>query len=1451
MFKQFFWKILLCVLPVLLSLLVIWDAWARDGFKLGVDLVGGTILVYEIDTRKQLAEGKESSFDPKRDTNLLAESLKRRIDPNDLYNIVIRPAGGEGRVEIILPTGGVDRNAKAEQEWQNLLEKLKVDYHLAVKPEIPRGRVQELTDYVLQKVQEKVWEEKLYNTPSARKELIARALEAKANAKESELRPLFDIWIQERNYLVDTVGAIGVGLSKDQFNLDLFPVIGTFKRERNPNTGEMDLIRRQPITWRIFNHGVTYKEAPYVGYFGTWLDLPIETSWSPFDYKNHTLRQLVADVKSRVDDYAKEKEIDAWFKQQAWHKMIGLLLQQWPSLSDRRAAFEKLAPDAIDELVGRVECKGDTVGQAFLTVIEPMTVEPRSGQDMLKDRYVDSDSDLAKDATAFISARKVRDFIREYYGPSPADIERDIEAVNKDTGYSRDLTVEEVQRIKDLVTKLGSLEFRILANSYDDKEAIDEARNMLNNADNDPNLKTELDDDQNSGLPPPPPRKPGTKEPKQYTLTKLRGGNSAVTYSWVELGPQERQQLGLNNTAVQDGRGQAWSYLNARRRKAERIPLFGGQEEGKYMLQGALFYSRECQDRNMPEEERRRKKYEYFVLTRNPEIDPQTGKETPKIDGSFLTNAANQPDNMGRPAVSFTFNAAGGRLFREVTRKNIPTGEEGSTQVKRHLAIILDGLIASAPTINSEISTHGQISGSFTNKEVDQLVNVLRAGQLPATLKQQPVSESTMGATLGRDTIQKGLAAIVVAFGVVLLFMIVYYRFAGLVASIALLANLVLTVGFMVAVKATFTLPGLAGLVLMLGMAVDANILIYERLREERDKGASILLALRNGYDRAFWVIIDTHLTSIFTGIVLYIVGNDQLKGFGVSLVVGLLISLFTSLFMTRLLFDLWAAKGWLTKLSMFRFFSKPDIDFMTIRYYLFAATGILTILGGALFIGRLPDDLNIDFVGGTAYSGQLEGGQAKDISQLRTLVGDENQNDRLRGGVSLAESRKTGKGLPKVEEVSEQGLVYKIEYDDGSGKWSKPYEVRLANKPEGATPEQRATNVARRASDLPDWTVEQIFLGSAHEADSSKSRFFTVRSTEKEPEIVQTELDRLLQEKDQSGAYKELLKKVEMQYDPLKNGRETHVRFFEQGPSGKYDQPTSASPSFVTTLLTHKLNLAFGSTDWRKLFSFELAPEGPTQDGRVAVAKLLFTPKGASLPADDVANIEKALAETKVAFNQRPAPERLETFDSQLAAETRLRAMYAVLLSWGAILLYLWFRFGSWTFGLAAVICLIHDLFFTLGVIAICHYVAPILPAFLKVEDFKIDLPAVAALLTLVGYSVNDTIVVFDRIREVRGKNPDLTPQMINDSVNQTLSRTLLSSLTTWLVVIVLYFAGGPGVHLFAFVMVVGVVVGTYSSIYVASPLLLLFGEGVKARARTGGPTPVSAAPDTRIQPA
>jgi SecD/SecF fusion protein len=729
--------------------------------------------------------------------------------------------------------------------------------------------------------------------------------------------------------------------------------------------------------------------------------------------------------------------------------------------------------------------------------------------------------------------------------------------------------------------------------------------------------------------------------------------------------------------------------------------------------------------------------------------------------------------------VSFKFNTRGGDLFYDVTNQNRPDKRGGQDQFYRHLAIILDNEVMSAPRLITAIQTDGQITGNFTSKEVNQLVSILRAGALPATLKPLPVSENTIGPTLGEDTIRSGTFSVGVAFAVVLAFMIVYYRFAGFVACVALLANLLLTVGFMVLVNATFTLPGLAGLVLMLGMAVDANVLIYERLREERDRGASLALAIRNGYDRAFPTIIDTHLTSIFTAIVLYVVGNDQLKGFGISLTVGLIISLFTSLYMTRLLFDIWLAKGWLHKLSMFRLLSRTNIDFMSIRYAMFALTVFVSLAGITLFLVRGKAGLNIDFVGGTAYTGQLN--EAMTITDLRNLLKEDRQ------GVVLS--------VRDVKQTDSEGHSFLVTYQQGDKG-----QVSLAT---AATPEQ----VKERAQTLPDSSVEQIFRPN-EPSEGNRSRYFTVRTSEKEADLVMVTLSRLLRQDDTS-----LLKQTTLDYDT--KGKEPTLTFSD-----------FASPGRVQDLLVRTFH-AMGIDEPQPV---DVRGVGENQQGSYKQMRLVLTQTAAAKM--DPAKLNQALAELKREFGNRPQPLRLENFDSQLALETQTRALYAILASWGAILLYLWFRFGSWTFGLAAVLCLVHDLFFTLGVIAFSHYIHHWFPSVahvLLLQDFKIDLPAVAALLTLVGYSVSDTIVVFDRIREVRGKNPELTPQMINDSVNQTLSRTLLTAFSVWLVVTVLYIFGGEGVHLFAFVMVAGVLVGTYSSIYIASPLLLIFGEGRK----------------------
>jgi SecD/SecF fusion protein len=302
------------------------------------------------------------------------------------------------------------------------------------------------------------------------------------------------------------------------------------------------------------------------------------------------------------------------------------------------------------------------------------------------------------------------------------------------------------------------------------------------------------------------------------------------------------------------------------------------------------------------------------------------------------------------------------------------------------------------------------------------------------------------------------------------------------------------------------------------------------------------------------------------------------------------------------------------------------------------------------------------------------------------------------------------------------------------------------------------------------------------------------------------------------------------------------------------FDPPVSRS--LVSTFVERQLQANENMTGTNSVAAdvFDVVEESErTPDGRAKVMRvkvnreanagiqILTTAKDGVVPLD--AEMQKVARE----FSSRPQPERLETFDGTLASETQNRALYAILASWLAILLYLWFRFGSWTFGLAAILCLVHDLCFTLGAIALSHYLYDtMIGKVFLLQDFKIDLPAVAALLTLVGYSVNEIIVNFARLREIRGKNPVITPQMINNSVNQTLSRTVLTSTTVFLVSFVLYTFGGEGIHLFAFVMMMGVLISTYSSVYIASPLLLILGEG-KVKHPAGAPAPV----ETAAQPA
>jgi SecD/SecF fusion protein len=1273
--KKFGWKLTICLVPLLISAYVVgvafWNYFhGKGGFKLGVDLVGGTILIYEVDVNKFPNATLPKDWNPQQ----LATRLKSRIDPGDIFNISVRVAS-DTRFEIILPTGGAHQVEAQEAAWKQLLQEVQKEFPFDKYRDSSVGDVTQLVAMIQDRHPEvdskelrKFIEENF--TPSKADDAQQRAEEDKRAWREMEAK-LYEKYPAEGHPL--------------QYNVPLGKTIQLLALVSAQHANQPD------------------PEAAA-------------------EAINAIKEEIEGKYKTEVAPKKTKEE-----REKAWKKLLADVSKKYPP------NHYEVGRGRTVELGNQVAAyyEGATDLKAIAALVKPLTAKKgKRGQN---------------------------------------------------------LTMEEVQERKELISQVGSLEFRMFANNDNDSEAIKAAGEYFDKSKGDTEaaaqIRTELKNRNYKGQPPP---KPISSDGSEIFTTPL----GRFTYSWVELGVNYRNEEGLANprdpktgalipyppedpkeadyqqklNEWNEKYKKTWDEVLANRfykgRGNERIPIGKNFEDAQQARihgtgivpnwKGTLLYSRLVNNPARLPPADQDKTVEYFVLTRDAKVGDQL------VTGNELSNAA--PGFEGD--VNFTLKPDGAAKFFEFTKDN-----------KSHLmSIVLDGYIESAATIQSAISSSGRITGNFTNDKINQLVKILRSGALPATLKSEPVSESTMGPTLGADTIKWGTISVGVAFGTVLLFMLFYYRFAGLVACIALLANLLLTVAFMVMIDATFTLPGLAGLVLMLGMAVDANVLIYERLREERERGASLTLAIRNGYDRALPTIIDTHLSSIFTAIVLYIVGNDQLKGFGISLTVGLIISLFTSLYMTRFMFDFWQAKGWLTKLSMYQgltnFLHRHYIDFMRIRYYWFTATVILTIVGAAVFIIHLPSPqgkdqggwtcLNIDFTGGTAYSAELT--RPVDIDELR----------------------------------------------------------RELNK-----------------SGLPDLSVEQIFISAPGYTEGDKSKLFTVRTSEKDLPEVQKKINESLGE---NGA--KLLKKVYLSdYKIDSDNKEVYLTFTEK-KDGK-EIPAFASRAQVSMLLGKELRSLAGTLkedgEETRPKALEAAAQGFSIEGlgqenegrfRWMVLKLLD-------PIQYRADLEKALSATQKAFADSPQPERLEVFDSQLAEDTQLRALYAIVASWGAILLYLWFRFGSWTFGLATVLCLIHDLFFTLGIIAFCHYIytgAPTLAHALMIQDFKIDLPTVAALLTLVGYSVNDTIVVFDRIREVRGKNPALTPQMINDSVNQTLSRTILASLSVWLVVFVLYVIGGEGVHLFGFVMVVGVIVGTYSSIYIASPLLLIFGEGKTA---------------------
>ncbi|MBR4354372.1 MAG: protein translocase subunit SecD [Kiritimatiellae bacterium] len=625
---------------------------------------------------------------------------------------------------------------------------------------------------------------------------------------------------------------------------------------------------------------------------------------------------------------------------------------------------------------------------------------------------------------------------------------------------------------------------------------------------------------------------------------------------------------------------------------------------------------------------------------------PNFVSRTTELTGDSLVKAVVQRDpTAGTLSIGFELNAEGGRKFAALTRNYKAGGPKNPTGRGRQLAIILDNTLISAPVINSEISTRGEITGRFDAKSAQKLANELNAGALPAPLK--ILAETTVAPTVGEDAIHAGIIAAVLGFVLVAVFMFVYYWYVGLVADVALFLDIALLPTALVLVAnilgafahdpsmggggsmqlPVLTMPGIAGLVLSLGMAVDANVLIFERIREEFQKKATAGEAVKNGYGRAFTAIFDSNITTILTGIILFVVGTGPVRGFAITLTAGVVISMFTAVVVTRLVLDHTVDPASTKPFKMRQFFQAPKIDFMRFTKKTVIASAAVIVVTLAIFFIRLG------------------------VNRASVLAVD------LTGGTSIVYNLAQDK-LPEVKDIRETLNAFDnatvIQYQHGVGD-----------------------------------TTLLVKTGETAE---------TAKGSQVENKDVGAHVTKLLQE-----------------------------RF----PEAQF------------------------------------------------------------------------------------APASVDEVGSVVGADLKKSGTYAVLFSIIAILVYVAFRF-EFGFGLGAIAALAHDALITLGLFSLCGR--------------QVSLIVITALLTIIGYSVNDTIVVFDRIREKcrYNRNPKAVfAELCNESLNQCLSRTVITSVTTLFAILALFAFGDGSIFDFALTMLIGVVAGTYSSIFIATPIMVWWYRG------------------------
>ena len=593
-----------------------------------------------------------------------------------------------------------------------------------------------------------------------------------------------------------------------------------------------------------------------------------------------------------------------------------------------------------------------------------------------------------------------------------------------------------------------------------------------------------------------------------------------------------------------------------------------------------------------------------------------------ELEGDHISSASQDYDERGRIAIKMNMDKMGTNLWAKMTTKN----------AGKPIAIVLDNFVYSAPNVNEPITTgNSQISGSYSLKEAQDLSEILESGKLPAPAK--IVQEQQVGPTLGKESIMGGGLSFFISFLVIFALMLLYFNTAGWVANIALILNLLFTVGILSALGFTLTAPGIAGLVLTIGMAVDTNVLIFERIKEELTKGKSYPLAVTDGYRRSLAPVLDGHITTLLTAIILAYFGLGPVLGFATTQIIGILLSLFCGILVSRLITDWYTNKNrhleYFTGISR-SIFQKAQFKFIEYRKFAYGLSAVIFVLGVASFFNGF--DEGVEFAGGRSYT----------------------------------------------------------------VKFDKPVNV----------------------------------------------------------EEVRNELKAVFGE----------------------------------------------APIIKTVNSNNQLNITT---------SYKIKETGNNVDS--LVEKMLFTGLAKQLPAN------VSFSEFETTYKQSS-----QTVLPTISDDLKAGATKATVIAMMVICLFIFIRFRDWRYSLGTIFALLHDVFVTLIIFSFARTIVPF--------PLEIDQHFIAAVLTVIGFSMNDTIIVYDRIREDSRLHPSLdNATVINKAINETLSRTIMTSLTVFLTILILFIFGGEVTKGFAFAMLVGVITGTYSSIFVAAPILVDFSKNKK----------------------